>query len=141
MMGMRTRSAAALLLAVLCVACKRENDASSVAATSVGTGTASARPQSTEGKGAREEFTLRCASCHDEQGTGDGPYVVELSTAPPDFRDPKWQGSVTDEEIERAIQHGGASVGKSSAMPSFPDFIDSPGRVVAMREYIRSFAR
>ena len=140
-----TRGSAALLLVVLSLACKRADDAapgaSPAAATSVAASKSSAHPQSNEGEGAREEFTRRCASCHGEQGTGDGPYVVELMTAPPNFREAKWQGSITDGEIENVIQHGGASVGKSPSMPSFPDFIGKPERVVAMREFIRSFAR
>ena len=128
----------ALLLVALAAACER---GSSTAAAGGSAATTSTPAASTPLERAREEFARRCASCHGAQGTGDGAYVPELALAPPSFHDPKWQAAVTDAEIENAIQHGGESVGKSAAMPSFPDFSGQPERLAAMRDLVRSFAR
>jgi hypothetical protein len=60
---------------------------------------------------------------------------------PRDYRDPAWQVSVTDEQIEQTIVYGGAAVGKSPAMVANPDLGSRPALVAALREVIREFGR
>ena len=97
--------------------------------------TAEARTEATQ------IFALRCSPCHGPTGAGDGPASAALSPKPRNFHDPAWQSSVTDEHIERIIQHGGSAVGRSPAMPANPDLADRPAVVAALREHVRSFRR
>ncbi|HKA89654.1 MAG TPA: c-type cytochrome [Haliangiales bacterium] len=84
---------------------------------------------------ARELFATRCTPCHGADGRGNGPASASLVPRPRDFHDKSWQAAISNERIERTIQYGGASVGKSAAMPANPDL--SPGVVRALRELIR----
>jgi hypothetical protein len=63
-----------------------------------------------------------------------------LNPKPVDFRDRKWQRSVTDEKITKAIVFGGPAVGLSSSMSANPDLETQPGVVAALVEHIRNLA-
>jgi len=86
----------------------------------------------------RELFLERCATCHGENGDGQGPGSAGLNPKPRDFRDPAWQQSVSDEHIEQVIAYGGAAVGLSPLMPAQPDLANDPRRLEALRVFIRS---
>ena len=47
-------------------------------------------------------------------GDGKGPGAANLNPKPVDFRNRKWQRSVSDEKIAKAIVYGGPAVGLSS---------------------------
>jgi mono/diheme cytochrome c family protein len=85
-------------------------------------------------------FGDRCAVCHGPNGDGKGPGAANLNPKPVDFRDRKWQRSVTDAKISKAIVYGGPAVGLSSAMSANPDLEERPGVVAALVEHIRSLA-
>jgi hypothetical protein len=57
-----------------------------------------------------------------------------------DFRNRKWQRTVTDETIAKVIVYGGPAVGLSSSMAANPDLETQPGVVAALVEHIRSLA-
>jgi len=86
----------------------------------------------------RELFLERCATCHGENGDGQGPGSAGLNPKPRDFRDPEWQRAVSDEHIERVIAYGGAAVGLSPLMPAQPDLANDPQQLEALRVFIRS---
>lgn len=88
-------------------------------------------------KEAAEIFANRCTPCHGPSGAGDGPASAGLAPKPRDFRDPEWQKSVDDAHIEKAIQYGGAAVGKSAAMPANPDLNEKTEVVASLRALIR----
>jgi hypothetical protein len=94
--------------------------------------------------GARTQATSlfgdRCAVCHGPNGDGKGPGAANLNPKPVDFRDRKWQRSVTNEKIAKAIVYGGPAVGLSSAMSANPDLETQPGVVAALVEHIRDLA-
>ena len=90
-------------------------------------------------KEAAEIYTARCALCHGASGKGDGAAAAALNPKPRDYSDPAWQGSVTDEEIEKIIVAGGTAVGKSVMMPANPDLESKPDVVKALRASIRKF--
>ena len=90
-------------------------------------------------KEAAEIYTARCALCHGASGKGDGAAAAALNPKPRDYSDPAWQGSVTDEEIEKIIVGGGTAVGKSAMMPANPDLASKPDVVKALRASIRKF--
>jgi|HubBroStandDraft_6_1064221.scaffolds.fasta_scaffold1292636_1 cytochrome c553 len=85
-------------------------------------------------------FGDRCAVCHGANGDGKGPGAENLNPKPVDFRARKWQRSVTDEKIAKAIVYGGPAVGLSSSMSANPDLETQPGVVAALVEHIRSLA-
>ncbi len=91
-------------------------------------------------KQAEEIFSMRCTPCHGPEGRGNGPAAAALNPKPRNFHDTTWQGSVTDEHIEKIIQYGGASVGKSPAMPPNPDLVSKPEVVAALRAHVRSLS-
>ncbi|MBK9265115.1 MAG: c-type cytochrome [Polyangiaceae bacterium] len=86
-------------------------------------------------------FMERCATCHGNNGTGDGAGAAALNPKPRNFQDPAWQASVTDEHIENIIKVGGTGVGKSAAMPPNPDLAGKDAVVKALRAKVRSFKR
>lgn len=88
---------------------------------------------------AEEIYATRCTTCHGPEGDGKGPGAMALNPGPRDFRDPGWQGSVSDAHIEKIIQYGGGAVGKSPAMLPNPDLVARPEVVAALRAKVRSF--
>jgi mono/diheme cytochrome c family protein len=82
-------------------------------------------------------FGERCAVCHGQNGDGRGPASESLSPKPIDFRDRKWQSSVTDAKIAKAIVYGGPAVGLSASMTANPDLETQPGVVAALVKHIR----
>jgi mono/diheme cytochrome c family protein len=85
-------------------------------------------------------FGDRCAVCHGPNGDGKGPGAANLNPKPVDFRSGKWQRSVTDDKIAKAIVYGGPAVGLSAAMSANPDLETQPGVVAALVEHIRNLA-
>jgi mono/diheme cytochrome c family protein len=87
---------------------------------------------------AEQVFATRCTPCHGKNGFGDGEAAAALNPHPRNFHDLNWQASVDDAHIEKIIQYGGPSVGRSSVMPANPDLV---GKTVinALREKIRHF--
>src|SRR5262245_60482839 len=62
---------------------------------------------------ARTLFHTVCATCHGEDGTGNGPGAAALNPKPRNYTDKAWQAKVGDDEIKRAILGGGGAVGLS----------------------------
>jgi len=85
-------------------------------------------------------FGDRCAVCHGPNGDGKGPGAANLNPKPVDFRDRKWQRSVSDEKITKAIVYGGPAVGLSASMAANPDLETQPAVVAALVEHIRNLA-
>jgi mono/diheme cytochrome c family protein len=80
----------------------------------------------------------RCAVCHGENGDGHGPGAANLNPKPQDFRDRKWQKSVSDETLTKVIVDGGQAIGLSASMPGNPDLAGRPNVVAAMIKQIRA---
>jgi len=90
---------------------------------------------------AEKIFSERCVTCHGPNGAGDGPASAGLVPKPRNLQDSAWQKSVSDEHIEQIVQYGGASVGKSPAMPANPDLMSKPEVVAALRAHVRALAK
>src|SRR6476661_8865089 len=71
--------------------------------------TAPSGPSPTEE--ARQLFKTVCATCHGEDGMGNGPGAAALNPKPRNYTDKTWQASVTDDQIKKIILEGGAAVG------------------------------
>lgn len=83
----------------------------------------------------------RCAVCHGDDGDGQGPSASSMSPRPRNFHDAKWQKSVTDKTLAKAIIEGGSAVGVSASMPGNPDLADHPDVVAAMVKQIRAWGK
>jgi mono/diheme cytochrome c family protein len=67
-----------------------------------------------EGQG-RQLFRQYCATCHGDEGKGDGQNESMLNPAPPDFTGLKRLQDVA--YVRRAIVEGSAAVGRSPLSP------------------------
>jgi mono/diheme cytochrome c family protein len=77
-------------------------------------------------------FQTRCFVCHGRGGKGDGPASQGASVHPQDFTDQRWQETVPNEQIAKAIRYGGGSVGKGVGMPPNPDLTDEQVRALSL---------
>jgi mono/diheme cytochrome c family protein len=75
----------------------------------------------------KQLFNDKCAMCHGQDGTGNGPAAAAFSPAPKDFHSPSfWQGDV-NQKITDTIENG------HGPMPA----IDlSPGKIKAVIAYM-----
>jgi mono/diheme cytochrome c family protein len=79
--------------------------------------TAAAAPVSLDrGRGL---YKVNCAPCHGEQGKGDGPAAAAYNPKPRNHTDAVYMKKLTDEDIAKVIQYGGAIKGMPM-MPSNP---------------------
>ncbi|HLX38223.1 MAG TPA: c-type cytochrome [Candidatus Binataceae bacterium] len=85
-------------------------------------------------------FNDRCAVCHGDKGDGKGPAADSLDPKPINFRDRKWQSSVTNEKIAQVIVYGGPAAGLSASMSANPDLKTRPEVVAALVQRIRGLA-
>ena len=83
----------------------------------------------------------RCTVCHGDNGDGQGPSAGTMNPRPQDFHDAKWQKSVSDQTIAKAIVYGGTAVGVSAAMPANPDLVNQPDVVAAIVQQIRAWGK
>jgi mono/diheme cytochrome c family protein len=90
---------------------------------------------------AKEIFNTRCATCHGNEGRGNGPGAVTLNPKPRNYHDKDWQSKVTDEDIKKTITYGGAAVGKSPMMPASPDLDSKPEVVEGLLHIVREFGK
>ncbi|MGH9431061.1 MAG: c-type cytochrome [Terriglobia bacterium] len=72
-------------------------------------------------------FKGKCSMCHGPDGKG----YPAIKT--PDFTSPKWQASVTDQQIMDTIKNGK----KGTAMMAFGNQLDD-AQIEALKDYIRS---
>lgn len=101
--------------------------------------TAAITPQARDA--AADIFESRCVTCHGEDGRGDGPAASNLNPRPVDFHSHKWQKSIDDATIARAIVQGGSAVGVSGEMAANPDLADEPAVVAALIAHVRELGR
>jgi mono/diheme cytochrome c family protein len=91
---------------------------------------------------AQQYFMMVCATCHGPDGTGNTETGQALNPRPRNYTDPKWQASVTDDEIRTIILKGGAAVGKSAMMPAQQQQLgDKPEVVDGLVQIIRGFGK
>ena len=88
---------------------------------------------------AQSLFNERCVVCHGTEGKGNGPASSALNPRPRDYTDRAWQATVTDDQLRKTIQLGGAAVGKSPLMPASPDLDEKPDVVEGLVKIVRRF--
>jgi mono/diheme cytochrome c family protein len=86
----------------------------------------------------KEIYQKTCAPCHGEYGKGDGPASKIFKPAPRDHTDATYMETITDADMMRTIQMGGAVKGKP-LMPSNPQIKGDD--MTALVAYVRSLSR
>lgn len=67
----------------------------------------------------RTLYKANCAACHGDQGHGDGPAAAAFNPKPRNHADAAAMSQLTDEDIAKVIQFGGA-IRNMPMMPSNP---------------------
>lgn len=66
-------------------------------------------------------YEVYCTQCHGIHGNGKGINAASMAVAPRDHTDSAEMSARTDEDLFKAIQHGGKAVNKSVLMPAWGD--------------------
>ena len=83
-------------------------------------------------------YKVTCAPCHGEAGRGDGPASKIFKPPPRDHTDAGYMDTITDSDMAKTIQMGGAVKGKP-LMPSHPAIRGDD--MTALVAYVRSLSR
>lgn len=83
-------------------------------------------------------YKAKCAACHGETGRGDGPAAGVMKPGPRDHTDRAYMSTLSDEDLAKVIQMGGAITGKP-LMPSNPDLRGAD--LTAIVAYTRSLSK
>jgi mono/diheme cytochrome c family protein len=127
--------AAAGMLAATVACSSQVSGSAGGAATTTKTVSAAVTPATLEhGRGL---YKAHCVACHGESGRGDGPGAGVLKPAPRDHTDRAYMSTLSNEEIGRVIQMGGAIKGKP-LMPSNPQI--RGGDLESLVAYVRSLS-
>jgi mono/diheme cytochrome c family protein len=87
----------------------------------------------------RKLYQGNCASCHGENGKGDGVAAQSLPAKPADHTNGAIMNSLTDQWLADIISKGGGAVGKSSFMPAWSGALDEK-QIRDIVSYIRTIA-
>ncbi|MGH7795971.1 MAG: c-type cytochrome [Candidatus Binatia bacterium] len=69
--------------------------------------------------GGKNLYASYCATCHGDQGKGDGVAASSLPVKPRDHTNGAVMNPLTDQFLADIIAKGGGAVGKSTFMPSW----------------------
>ena len=86
----------------------------------------------------RSIYKTNCVACHGETGKGDGPGAGVLKPPPRDHTDAAYMNTMSDEEVAKVIQMGGAIKGRP-LMPSHPQIRGAD--MDALVAYVRSLSK
>lgn len=85
----------------------------------------------------RALFQYYCATCHGEEGHGDGLNAYNLDPKPRDLADPAFQSKRTDGDILAVLRSGGAVAGLTTGMPPWGRTLNER-QLQNLVDYIRS---
>jgi mono/diheme cytochrome c family protein len=84
-------------------------------------------------------YTSYCASCHGDNGKGDGVAAGSLPVKPKDHTNGAVMNQFTDQSLAEVISKGGGAVGKSTFMPAWGASLNDK-QVRDIVAYIRTLA-
>lgn len=87
-----------------------------------------------------ELYKTYCWQCHGMTGTGNGINVRDMSVQPRNHTDAKEMSARSDEELFKAIKHGGQSINKSVLMPPW-DGVLSDDEIHSLVRYLRELCQ
>jgi mono/diheme cytochrome c family protein len=86
-----------------------------------------------------ETFNTLCATCHGEEGKGDGPGAAELDPKPADLSDSMMMSDLSDGYLLWRVSKGGAMEPWNSAMPAWESGLTEEQRWQVI-SFIRTFS-
>ena len=87
-----------------------------------------------DSEGEQLYLDMKCPTCHDYQGSGDGFFSGGLLPKPVDFSSAEAMKSIPDAQLQDAINNG-----KGAGMPSYAQFTDH--QVTELVRYIRTLSK
>ena len=88
----------------------------------------------------KEQFGNLCATCHGEDGGGDGPSAKVFNIKPRSFTDCASMAKISDATLFTAIHDGGAAAGVNAAMPRWREALDDQ-QIKELVAYLRSLCK
>jgi cytochrome c oxidase cbb3-type subunit 3 len=85
-------------------------------------------------------YKLYCATCHGEDGCGDGPGAAGLDPKPAKHCDGSYMNALSDAHLFKVIKEGGAAVGKSPLMTPWGGTLTDE-QIHDLVAYIRTVAK
>lgn len=82
-------------------------------------------------------YLYYCATCHGDEGHGDGLNAYNLDPKPRDLADPGFQESRTNDDLAAVIRSGGGVSGLSTAMPPWGRTLGDR-RIEEIVDYLRA---
>jgi mono/diheme cytochrome c family protein len=86
------------------------------------------------------QYKIFCATCHGEDGCGDGPGAAGLDPKPAKHCDGNYMNALSDEHLFKVVKEGGASVGKSPLMAPWGGAL-TDAQIRDVVAFIRSIAK
>lgn len=86
-----------------------------------------------------ETYNTLCATCHGDEGKGDGPGAAELDPKPADLSDSVMMSDLSDGYLYWRVTKGGAMEPFNSAMPTWETSLTEEQRWQVI-SYIRTFS-
>lgn len=99
---------------------------------------AEAAPEEPGTFNAQSQFNVACATCHGQQGMGDGAAAAAMDPPPADFTTAEFWAERDRERIFQVIKFGAASVGGSSLMVPWQNTYNDE-QIEALTDYVMSF--
>ncbi len=87
----------------------------------------------------KQKYQELCGACHGQLGKGDGPTAAVLPVKPRDHTDATYMGKLTDKQIFDTIKLGGEAIGKSPFMPKW-DGLLTDQQIEDLLAYIRTLS-
>jgi mono/diheme cytochrome c family protein len=84
-------------------------------------------------------YTTYCASCHGDQGKGDGVAARSLPVKPADHTNNAVMSQLSDKYLTDIITKGGSAVNKSGFMPAWGSSLNDK-QVASIVAYVRSLS-
>ena len=84
-------------------------------------------------------YTTYCASCHGDQGKGDGVAARSLPVKPADHTNNGVMSQLSDKYLTDIITKGGSAVNKSGFMPAWGSSLNDK-QVASIVAYVRSLS-
>jgi len=84
-------------------------------------------------------YATHCATCHGDQGKGDGVAARSLPVKPADHTNGPVMNQLSDKFLTDIVTKGGSAVNKSGFMPAWGSSLDQK-QVASVVAYVRSLA-
>ncbi len=96
--------------------------------------------QAQAGEKPADLYKTYCWQCHGMKGNGNGINVRDMSVQPRDHTDAKEMSARSDEDLFKAIKHGGQSINKSVLMPPWEGVL-SDDEIHGLVRYLRELCQ